>query len=346
MDLSGIEWTDSTFNPWIGCTKISPACDNCYAADWAKRYGDVKWGAKEPRRRTGEKNWNNPRRWNRKADEWFAAHGRKRFVFCASLADVFDNAVPAEWRDDLWRLIKECDQLVWLLLTKRPQNIAKMLPDDWGDGYPNVWLGATVENQEIADRNIPHLLDAPAAKRFLSIEPIVGPIDLTRILAPQGQEDHGRWEFNCLVEDDTYRFEPDDLKTYNRDVSDGPWHGAIDWVITGGESGPNARPAHPDWYRQLRDECVYAGVPFHFKQWGEWIPWEFEHMPTMVSQHGGCVDRHELPADMDADPKWTDACLYDGDDVCCHQRVGKKAAGRLLDGRTWDDRPTSTEGDG
>jgi len=277
---SGIEWTDSTFNPWIGCTKISPACDNCYAESWAERFNEDVWG-KSPRRRTSEKNWNNPRRWQRDADKWFAEHGRGRFVFCASLADVFDNQVPEEWRADLWSLIKECDRLTWLLLTKRPQNIEKMLPPDWGAGYPNVWLGTTVENQEVADRNIPHLLAAPSAKRFLSIEPIVGPIELGGA-------------------------------------------SGIDWVIAGGESGPNARPANPDWYRSLRNQSYAAGVPFHFKQWGEWLPYGF------VDAHGreNTRTRGEKPGLWVNDEKF-------GQQV----RVGKKEAGRLLDGRTWDERP-------
>ena len=284
-DLSGIEWTDSTFNPWIGCTKISPACDNCYAADWSKRFGDVEWG-NHPRRRTGEKNWNNPRKWNRDADKWEAENGRPRFVFCASLADVFDNQVPTEWRDDLWKLIKECDRLVWLLLTKRPQNIAKMLPDDWGDGYPNVWLGATVENQEIARKNIPHLLSVPASVRFLSVEPIVGEIRLTELSTMAFSRAES---LNALT---------GELSGIMGDPA-GYLGRKIDWVISVGESGHNARPADPDWYRRLRDDCVKGEVDFHFKQWGE----------------------------------------YDAE----QERVGKKAAGRLLDGRTWDERPTPSD---
>ena len=323
---SNIEWTDATFNPWVGCTKISPACDNCYAADWAQRFGDVEWGD-HPRRRTSEKNWNLPRRWNRMADEWEATKGRPRFVFCASLADVFDNQVDPSWRNDLWALIKECDRLVWLLLTKRPQNIAKMLPADWGDGYPNVWLGTTVENQEVADRNIPHLVNVPVAKRFLSIEPIVGPVDLRlrydgvplnpfyQPLGPCGyycSEEHGH-------------------------VDHGPGRCAIHWVITGGESGPNARPAHPDWYRSLRDQCQDAGVPFHFKQWGEWVPcW----MEDNYDGNGLAPIVDDAATDDPGDEKWYDfkakvTTAFKMD----HWRVGKKRAGRLLDGRTWDERP-------
>ena len=227
-----IEWADDTFNPWIGCTKISDACDFCYAEDWSKRYGRAQWGH-HPRQRTSATTWAQPLKWNREARE----SGKPRFVFCASLADVFDNQVPDVWRADLWSLIRECDSLTWLLLTKRPQNIAKMLPADWGIGWKHVWLGTTVEHQEAADRNIPALLSVPAEKRFLSCEPLLGPIDLEHI-------------GNALF----------DRKAAIRRCMNGPaamnWdqadayiaHPEIDWVIAGGESGPNARPSHPDWF--------------------------------------------------------------------------------------------------
>lgn len=238
-EVTGIEWTDSTFNPWWGCTKISPACDHCYAADLDKRTGGNHWG-NVPRRRTGEKNWNEPRRWQKRAAEFFANHGRKRRVFCASMADVFDNQVDTEWRDDLWALIRECPDLDWLLLTKRPQNIEKMLPTYWDDIKASIWLGTTVEDQLRADQNIPHLLQHDSAVRFLSCEPMVGSIDL-----------RGAW----LGMGDNLG--PDVLHK-------------VDWVIAGGESGPQARVADPAWFRQLRDDCAAHGVPFLFKQWGNW----------------------------------------------------------------------------
>lgn len=226
---SGIEWTDHTFNPWVGCTKVSPACDHCYAEGWAKRTGQSALWAGE-RRRTSEANWRDPLRWNRKAE----AAGVRHRVFCASLADVADNKVPAEWRRDLFDLIAETPHLDWLLLTKRPQNIGKMvnyaarqretLNPNYLWPWPNVWLGTTVENQEEADRRIPHLLAIPARVLFLSVEPMLGPV---------------------------------------RPELDG-----IHWVICGGESGPGARPMHPDWARQLRDQCRSAGVPFFMKQMG------------------------------------------------------------------------------
>lgn len=234
---TGIEWAKSTFNPWIGCTKVSPACDNCYAEEWNKRYdGGKNWGPHAPRRRT--KTWSGPRKWNKEA----AAAGVRHRVFCASLADVFDNhkSIEQQWRDDLWALIRETPDLDWMLLTKRPQNIKKMLPDDWGTGYKNVWLGATVENQIEANRRVPHLLDVPAHIRFLSCEPLLGPL----VLETYGQHWLGP---------------PTQKAGMNR---------GVDWVIAGGESGSHFRNTDPEWFRSLRDQCSAAGAAFLFKQWG------------------------------------------------------------------------------
>lgn len=286
---SAIEWTDHTFNPWLGCTKISPACDHCYAEGWAKRTGQAALWQGE-RRRTSEANWREPLKWNKKARE-FATRYR---VFCASLADVFDNQVPQEWRRDLWALIAATPSLDWLLLTKRPQNIDRMLPHAWNGGWPNVWLGTTVENQEEAERRIPHLLQVPAHIRFLSCEPLLGPLDLTavHIVRPfPGTLNAMRgtiWPAQGL----------DDLGV---EPMIGP---RLDWIIAGGESGPGARPAHPDWARGLRDQCRAADVAFFWKQWGDWTPF-------------GTLDQS----------------------VYFPQRVGKKAAGRLLDGVTHDEYP-------
>ena len=174
---SKIEWTTHTFNPWVGCTKISPACDHCYAESWAKRSGAVTWGSE--RKRTSVANWAMPLQWNRIAAET----GTRPRVFCASLADVFDNQVPLEWRRDLFALIDNCRNLDWLLLTKRIGKAHDMLNTVtlgfWEQSpWPHVWLGATVCNQEEADRDIPKLLATPARVRFLSAEPMLGPIDL------------------------------------------------------------------------------------------------------------------------------------------------------------------------
>lgn len=172
---SKIEWTDHTFNPWIGCQKVSPGCDHCYAESLAKRYGWVEWGPHGERKRTSEVNWKKPRQWNAAAKRM----GRRYRVFCSSLADVFDNQVPEHWRIDLFDLIGDTEHLDWLLLTKRPENIRKMLPTNWNVAdYHNVWLGTTCEDQERYDRRWPILDDIPAVVRFISYEPAIGPLRL------------------------------------------------------------------------------------------------------------------------------------------------------------------------
>jgi len=174
---SKIEWTDHTFNPWTGCTKITPGCDHCYAEGWAKRSGHVKWGNHE-RKRTTTDYWKAPVIWNRNADRFEAANGHRQRVFCASLADVFDNQAEADWRKDLFSLIRQTPRLDWLLLTKRPFNIARFLPDDWGNGYHNVWLGMTAEDQERFDARWQHLASVPAVVRFVSYEPAIGALSI------------------------------------------------------------------------------------------------------------------------------------------------------------------------
>jgi len=279
VENSNIEWTHHTYNPWIGCQKVGPGCDHCYAETWDARFNGARWGADAERQRTSQANRNKPIIWNRKAMN----AGERHRVFCASLADVFDNhaSILPEWRADLWAMIRQTSHLDWMLLTKRPGNIAKMLPADWGDGYPNVWLGCTVVNQAEADRDIPKLLAAPAKVRFLSMEPLLGRVDLRRWIGC----DPIIGGLSSYCDQDGYA---------RQDIGGGIIDG-LHLVIVGGESGRHARPMHPDWVRSLRDQCVEAGVAFHFKQWGEW----------------------------DADG----------------ERVGKKSAGRLLYGRTWDQMP-------
>jgi protein gp37 len=175
---SKIEWTDHTFNPWVGCTNVSPGCDHCYAESWSKRSGLVKWG-NSPRRRTSEAYWRAPTKWQAGAASFEAQHGRRQRVFCASLADVFDNQAESEWRSDLFKLIAATPSLDWLLLTKRPQNIKKMLPSDWtSTGWTNVWLGTTCEDQSHFDQRWPILSKIPAAVRFISYEPAIGAVRL------------------------------------------------------------------------------------------------------------------------------------------------------------------------
>ncbi|HEX7896012.1 MAG TPA: DUF5131 family protein [Terriglobales bacterium] len=409
-----IEWADFTLNPWIGCTRVSAACDHCYAEALAHRYGWAEWG-NHPRHRTSASTWKQPLKWNRDA----AASGTRGRVFCASLADVFDNQAPEEWRDELWDLIEQCESLDWLLLTKRPQNILKMLPKRyiarrWTDRgsrltwpWPNVWLGTTVENQAEADRRIPHLLSVPAKVHFLSCEPLLGSLNLTRWIGKvrddgtcdrpfnnqvRHQSDQNRDDIcgatnlphsyglpstpphsGVIPSDVTADHSPDPLdyvgvSVVNRqtaaaspiiaptpiDISlpvehpgnvakhgtvggdsngsreiisagrlqseagsnqfsgdsgaaradrtpnftDAPSsmiggddlsapflsslkHGmpprllrehTIAWVIVGGESGPHARPMHPDWARSLRDQCAAAGVAFFMKQMSGFKP--------------------------------------------------------------------------
>lgn len=244
---SGIEWTTHTFNPWIGCQKVSAACDFCYAEAYDIRWnGGARWGAHAKRTRTRPANWNKPRKWAREARR----RGVRERVFCASLADVFDNhrSIDPAWRAELWALIRETPELDWLLLTKRPQNIAKFLPDDWGEGYDNVWLGTTVENQETAAQRIPHLLSVPAVVHFLSCEPLIGELDLINIEC----KGYSLNALNGMIYDES------GSTVQGRKIT---------WVITGGESGPNFRPADPNWFRGLRDQCANNNTPFLFKQW-------------------------------------------------------------------------------
>ncbi|MCX7310245.1 MAG: DUF5131 family protein [Alphaproteobacteria bacterium] len=175
-EVTGIEWTDRTFNPWIGCQEVGTDCDNCYARIMNNiwKWNGGTWGPHAPRKRTAESTWKNPLRWAKEAAET----GKSLRVFCASLADVFDNQAPDGARDDLFDLIRKTPELDWQLLTKRPENISKMLPADWNDGYANVWLGVTAGNQEYYDRRWSILRGIPAKARFISYEPALGPLKI------------------------------------------------------------------------------------------------------------------------------------------------------------------------
>jgi protein gp37 len=211
-----------SFNPWWGCTKLSAGCDHCYAEVIDARAGGNHWGPDAPRRTFGEKYWARPLKW----DAAEAASGTRARVLCASMADVFDANAPVGELQRLWALIRRTPSLDWLLLTRRPGRIPRNLPPDWGDGYPNVWLGVSVEDSETARQRVPVLVAIPARLRFVCYEPILGPVDLR------------------------------------------PWTDGLHWVIAGGETGPHARPLHPDWALGLRDQCVEAGIPLYFKAWG------------------------------------------------------------------------------
>lgn len=291
---SKIEWCDHTFNPWMGCTKVSDGCKHCYAEEMMdKRYGKVKWGPSGIRVRTSKPNWRKPYQWNKDAQELGICYR----VFCASLADVFeDKRELMEWRRDLVVMMEQTPYLQWQLLTKRPENVLRLLQDTmtidvntWfaGMGY-RVWIGTSVENQEQADNRIPHLLKVPSKMLFLSMEPLLGPVDIDIWLGNLPEDDDGA-----------------------------PYPGSIQWVIVGGESGQHARPMHPDWARGVRDQCEAAGVPFFFKQWGEYLP------ANLVENQATYPD--------------SALAAYPGNGIAI--RVGKKAAGRLLDGREWNEMP-------
>jgi protein gp37 len=243
-ETSTIEWTHATWSPWEGCTKVSPGCDHCYAEGMNRwlRKGE-NWGPGAPRRGYSDAHWEKPLRWNDKAK----AEGRSLRVF-PSVCDPFDNEVDPAWRARFFALIAGTPHLTWLLLTKRIGNVKAMLPADWGDGYPNVWIGATVVNQEEADRDIPKLLATPARVRFLSIEPMLGSVDL-RLQRPVRDDDR------------------QDLDGWCSTITTAAGAG-IKWVIVGSESGHHARrdPAMIDWVRSLKDQCVAAGVAFLWKQ--------------------------------------------------------------------------------
>lgn len=361
-----IEWTDHTFNPWIGCTKVGPGCDHCYAENLMdKRMGVAVWGPGNERVRTKPANWKMPLRWNAQADAFMAQHGRRQRVFCASLADVFDNAVDPQWREDLFELIRATPNLDWLLLTKRIGNAAAMIQAALAHmdiGYsvpfaawpwPNVWIGATVVNQAEADRDIPKLVQVPARVRFLSMEPLLGHVTLPSFCSCGcGKSvDEARQE---TIDDPGY------LNPYQAADSVKATLG-IDWVIVGGESGPGARPMHPDWACSLRTQCLRAVVPFHFKQWGEWKPisqmdvaendalYKSNVIAKPHEDQGNLDDIYGRRCTVPTTILHADGSTHDITEPMAFRedsgamqifRIGKKAAGRLLGGLTWDGFPS------
>jgi protein gp37 len=268
---SRIEWTDHTFNPWWGCVKVSPACKHCYAEGLAKRFGKQVWGKGSERRFLSDANWAQPLAWNAAA----TGAGKRARVFCASMADVFEDRRDLDGeRDKLWALIEATPWLDWLLLTKRPEAISQLAP--WDQHWPdNVWLGVTVEDQKRALQRLPILCEIPAKVRFISAEPLLGPLSLEL------------------------------------------WLNRLDWVIAGGESGHNSRPTDPRWFNDLLAQCQSYNVAFHFKQWGDWGP---------IKGRAG------------------KRLQWDFDDAGTLTRIGKKLAGRILEGRTWDEWPKPRAG--
>ena len=317
-DDTKIEWADDTVNPWWGCTKVSPACSNCYAESWDARWakGEAHWGPTAPRKLRVERAILDLQRIARRSDK----EGRPRRVFIASMSDFFEDRPDlVEPRKSIWEVLHELagdsPRITPLLLTKRPDVMAA-----WADehGWPGgAWAGTTVEDQRRADERIPHLLRVPARVRFLSCEPLLEPVDLGRAICRtchgQGWVDSLAGRHGCETCGEVGAW---------GDPADG-----IGWVIVGGESGPGARPMHPAWARSLRDQCQEAGVAFHFKQWGAWV--------EVDPSEGREGDWWSLPAPLglvpfiEGDGQWYQAPLM--------RRVGKKAAGRLLDGREWSE---------
>lgn len=323
-----IEWCDATVNHWAGCTAVSPACDNCYAKRMAGRLWGTQWGPGQPRHQFAGAD-----KTLRALDREAQRQGRPLRVFHNSLSDFFDNDVPVQWRISAMRSIVETPNLIHILLTKRIGNAAEMLDvafravhgqrEKWADNVPsNVWIGATIVNQAEADRDIPKLLAVPARVRFLSMEPLLGPVTLREVHSDM-----------CEI----------DALTGNHGVLRplrGRSEAKVHWVICGGESGPGARPMHPDWARSLRDQCEAAGVPFLFKQWGEWADMGAAGLGASgpVTNRAGDVKdwMRQAVTFTDGGKATVQAHSWTAHATDLMYRVGKKAAGRLLDGRTWD----------
>lgn len=258
---SNIEWCDHTFNPWMGCAKVAAGCQHCYAETLMDtRYGKVQWGPNGTRVKTSKANWAKVRKWNRDA---LATFGRKARVFCASLADVAeDRPELIPMRAELCDLIRECENLDFLLLTKRPENLTRLFP---ADVLERCWNGTSVAEQKDADKNIPILLKVPSAVRFVSYEPAIAGVDLTKVGKLGRGSDIDALRGVTTSYGDKPRG-PTECAINVRMQRDSP---RLDWVIVGGESGPNARPFKWEWAESLRDQCAAAGVPMLFKQTGQ-----------------------------------------------------------------------------
>ncbi|MBX9816167.1 MAG: phage Gp37/Gp68 family protein [Sphingomonas sp.] len=304
-ERTGIEWADSTANLWIGCSVISAGCDNCYAkAEWADRRHRVTWGPHGDRSYC-KAGWALIRQMQRRAaanGELDPDLGRWRRIFVNSLSDFWDNHRSIIWRRDAFELFEQSPDVDLILVTKRPENIAKMAPAHWLNGeWPrHVWQLVSVEDQGAADHRIPILMTVPALVRGISAEPLLGPVDLSGFTNAEPGNVGTQGDAPCS--DDCGAVTSGQAGI--RGVVARPIP-RLNWVIVGGESGPNARPMHRAWACALRDQCTTAGVPFFFKQWGEWAP-------NFSLSCGG--ERF--------------------------QRLGKKKTGRLLDGREYSEFPT------
>lgn len=333
-----ISWTDSTINPVVGCSKVGEGCRNCYAENMARRltamgleqYQNVvypgSWSAIQPpithKHLAGT--WNGhtafvpselekPYRWK-----------KPKAIFISSMGDLFHESVPFGWIDRVWQMIFELPRHNFIILTKRPERM-KLYIQDERLALPNIAIGVSVEDQATANERIPVLLKTPAAKRFISYEPAIGPVDFSRFM----QCDHAA----C-----------NDYGPGPCDPSPCPSR-PIAGIIVGGESGPNARPLHPEWVRLVRDQCAEAGVPFFFKQWGEWAPYDGSTPDICDFAEQTKYRTMEWENDQWNDvgyPLWCD--FEDSiDPEQCTGRVGRKAAGNTLDGRTHTDLPWSVK---
>lgn len=342
-DKTGIEWTDATWNPLVGCSVKSPGCKNCYAMPMAHRIQAMSKASGRSTHYEGTTRdtangpvfsgrinlapphiLNQPLNWK-----------RPRVIFVNSMSDLFHENVPWNWIDEIFTVMAECPQHIFQILTKRSArmrdyilNFTERRKDfdchsglDWCKWpLPNVWLGVSVEDQKRADERIPDLLETPAAVRFLSCEPLLGPLDLTRIDL-DGYSEIYPLKGTTDCEDDDGNKTPD--------------LPSLDWVIVGGESGPDARPMHPHWARTIRDQCQAEAVPFFFKQWGEWRP------PGPNEYFNTAHGRAGKPPAFLVSKDGTVHCFLESSGVDAHSmlKVGKKAAGRTLDGRTHEDFP-------
>jgi len=332
---SKIEWCHHTQNFWIGCARESRGCLICYAERGDARWGHQSWGAKGTRRRTGRDIWRNPLRWDRNAQ----ATGLPALVFASSYSDFFeDHPLPNLWRPEALDVITATPHLIWLLLTKRPQNVLDMVPWSTVDWPGNVWVGTSVEDQDNAAERMPHLARIPAPVRFVSAEPLIGPLDLTEWMPPVDDDLRlSAAERAMLAPVD--RYAEMGITGYERALSLAPRQYTVDWLITGGETGPKSKaaPAHPQWFRDLRDQATARRVPYFHKQHGDWVdPSQFDssgYDTVAMNDSGQTV--------------WIDgtrrhgnhATAADGAATCWY--VKKKTAGALLDARLWREFPAA-----
>ena len=309
-DKSRIEWTDATWNPITGCTRVSKGCEHCYAERLAAtrmKHHPSRVGLTDEHGR-----WNGQVRIN---EEWLdqpLCWKKPRRIFVCAHSDLFHEAVPSEWIARVFAVMLGCPQHVFQILTKRPGRMLRYLTGPRSIGIlPNVWLGVSAENQDTLNERVWELMATPAAVRFVSLEPLLEEVTVFSIDGPVDQQD-------------------------TKDP-------AIHWVIGGGESGPGARPMHPQWVRSIRGQCEMVGCPFFFKQWGEWIEIDGPRCRAIRQDRTAAdawLDNHGKlhPYNRHTNHRFS---VYDTSIV---RRVGKKRAGRLLDGRTWDEMPEVAHG--